>query len=259
MPDGAGQDRLPAGHAGVEGGAQGRQVAGQDRGEAVLSGLAQPLDPLGIQVLFDQGVVAFGPGAHGQHVQHPLQPAGDVGIAGGFDVAGVDPAPVGEVVIDPVHPGIDEADHVLGARGLGLAPVLRLVEFLHQLLRGARGQAAPEAPDHRPGPGGDARTLHPVEGGLHADDHHGTGRGRVQPGTERLVDPPSGEGEAIGDLPYGILDPMGGLVGHGGHRIRDRGRCACRPCGPGSAVRSRRRCARGPGAGEWTAPSPGSP
>src|SRR5581483_2162660 len=119
MADSLRQEGFPAGHGFVEGGAEGADIATADGVKAVMAGLAESGDPGGVEFFFAKRTVAFGARLDGQEMEDGFEPGGDGRIEERFDVGRKDAALDGEGVIEEVEAGIDEADHVLGAAGVG--------------------------------------------------------------------------------------------------------------------------------------------
>ena len=90
-----------------------------------MSRLAGPGNPLRLQIFDAERIVAFGPRLDGNQVQNTAQPGRDLRAVARFNVRGENAAVVMEVVVQPVHAGINQANHVLRTARLGLALVLR--------------------------------------------------------------------------------------------------------------------------------------
>ena len=160
--------------------------------------MAKAPDPFRIQVLDAQRIVALRPLIHRHKLQDALQPARHPGVAGGLDVGRKVAALVRGVVIQAVDPRVDEANHVLGSGGLGLALVLGAIELADQLLRRAgRQRAAPQPERHPAGSTGHSGALHEPAVRLQADHHHGARRRGIQGRNEGLVDPAAGQRQTV--------------------------------------------------------------
>src|SRR5208282_2932111 len=107
VPQHAGQKRLPTAHALVHRGGQPLEIASDDRIVAVLARLAQAADPLRIEVLDAQRIVAFGPRGDGNHGHDTFQPAGDDGIVAAFDMHWEDASLVRGVEVQAADTRID--------------------------------------------------------------------------------------------------------------------------------------------------------
>ena len=128
------------------------------------------------------------------------QPARHPGTVAGFNVTREDPAAHSVIVIEPVHAGINQPDHILGTARLGLALVLRFVKFADQIIQRTIGQPAlPEFHGNGAGATGDAGTVHGPEIRLDLHHHHGAGRLGIVAGHERLVNPAARELQAVGN------------------------------------------------------------
>src|SRR6185437_11366809 len=150
-------------------------------------------NPLGIQVLDAERVVAHGPGLNWKQVQDLLQPSQVLSRSEGLDVDREN-TPVCEIiVIEPVYAGINQADHILRTAGLSLSFVLRFVQFPYQLVeRTVWKSASPQTLGDRARSAGEPRSLHWAEVRFNLNHHHCAGWARVQTGDERLIDPPAG-------------------------------------------------------------------
>ena len=201
------QDRLPASHARVHRRAQPTRILCEDGIIAILARLPQPQDPLRIEVLDAEGAIAGRALRHRHHPDDLLQPARHVRVVVRLDMCGEVAALMAEVVVQPIDAGVDQPDHVLRAGRFRQARVLGCIELPHQDCGITGGQSSAPQPLGDPArAGAHAAAIHEADGRFQRHHDHRPGRGGVQLGDERLIDPAAGEGHAVGHAADDVSD-----------------------------------------------------
>ena len=176
----------------------------------IASKQARPLCPSarthdGIEALSPERPVSDRPRADGDEVQDAFQPGHGLGVGGRFDATREDAAIDSRVVVDATDARNDDSDHVLRSRRLDERPVLGRVELPHERVAVTVGQSiSPESARSGASAGRHPAPVHEANGGLQRHHHHRSRRLGIERRHERLIDPPTGEGEPIGQAPDDI-------------------------------------------------------